>query len=742
MAMVPRSLQSQVDVGAAPAGRFEAPEAVNYGAQLATQTGQGLSQTAAQISRMASEMAQQANAARFDDAANKAANAALDLRYGKDIGYTNLSGEAALKRPDGKPLADEYTDKLNEQLIAISDSLGNDDQKAMFARFSKDLTLRFRGEALHYEAQQNKTHQESVATATQDTAIREISLNFGDYKTVDSAVGRIRAAAEMQAQLTGKSTEWASAHALDLTSKGHALAIGAALDRGDAAGADAYLKRYSDQMSADTILRARESITKQDSAIVVNGAVDKTYTRFAPEFAGSDSNRALNIMWGSESNNRQYDKTGNVIASGKGARGISQVMPDTAPEAAKLAGLAWNPELFYRKMTGDPVKDQEAIDYNRALGKAYFTKQLQDFKGDVGQTFAAYNAGPRWVKEAVERSKKATPGTQEADWFWQLNNDKRSAASHEETKNYVINNLRAYNSGKGRGMPSQKAVDDSVLTDLGPNATEAQKQAALQQSRQRYAALVASQKEQGYQVANNAISTLAQNGGDYAALPASVRDNLPFDLVDQVKGYAERVASGQVRSNPKVYDKLTDSAFLAKLSDGEFGMMRADLESKDFQQFAKERAALKAGKALNAAGDIPRESINASLANKLVSMGINPSPGKNDEKEQMRIGAIKSYVSNSVLETQAGLGRKMNDQEVDRHISGLFLRSFQFRNTVLGKEYGDVKKMPYLSMGYSDIPNAERDQIEQALKLRGVQNPSQGDVLGVYLNMKMSKSDG
>lgn len=728
MAMVPRSLQTQVDVGAAPAGRFEAPEFTNYGAQLATQTGQGLAQTATQIGRIAHELTQQANAARFDEAANKAANAALDLRYGKKNGYTNLSGEAALNRPDGKPLADEYTDKLNEHLIAISDSLGNDEQKAMFSRFSQDLTLRFRGEAMHYETQQNKTYQDSVATATQDTAVREISLTWGDPKATDSAVQRIRAAAQMQAQLTGKSPEWAQAHALDLTSRGHALAIGAALDRGDATGADAYLKRYSDQMSADTILKARESITKQDSAIVVNGAVDKTFTRMAPEFAGSDANRALNIMWSAESNNRQFDKNGNVIASGKGAIGVSQVMPKTAPEAAKLAGLDWNPELFYRKMTGDAVKDQEAIDYNRALGKAYFTKQLQDNGGRVDMAFAAYNAGPGALKDAVKRAEK------EGGSYLQY--------LPAETQKYVTNNVQAFNSGKGRGMPSQKSVDESVLTDLGPNATEAQKQAALQQSRQRYAALVASQKEQGYQVANNAISTLAQNGGDYAALPASVRDNLPFDLVDQVKGYAARVAAGQVRTNTNVYDKLTDSTFLAKLSDGEFGMMRADLEPKDFEQFSKERAALKSGKALNAAGDIPRESINASLSNKLDSLGINPHPGKSDDTGRMRIGAIKQYVSNSVLEAQAGLGRKMNDQEVDRHINGLFLRSFQFRRTILNQEYGDVKKMPYLSMSYGDIPSNDRDQIEVALKARGVEKPSEGDVLGVYLNMKMSKDNG
>jgi len=96
-----------------------------------------------------------------------------------------------------------------------------------------------------------------------------------------------------------------------------------------------------------------------------------------------------------ESGGRQFDKNGSVVMSGKGATGIAQVMPATAPEAAKLAGLEWDPERFRN--------DQE---YNRRLGRAYFDKQLATF-GDERMALAAYNAGPGATARAVARARQS-----------------------------------------------------------------------------------------------------------------------------------------------------------------------------------------------------------------------------------------------------------------------------------------------------------------------------------------------
>lgn len=76
--------------------------------------------------------------------------------------------------------------------------------------------------------------------------------------------------------------------------------------------------------------------------------------------------------------------------SKKGATGVMQVMPDTGPEAAQLAGLPWDPEAY---------KNDAA--YNEIIGIAYLSQQLRKYKGDVAKALAAYNAGPDKTDHAL-----------------------------------------------------------------------------------------------------------------------------------------------------------------------------------------------------------------------------------------------------------------------------------------------------------------------------------------------------
>ncbi|PNU05803.1 hypothetical protein A8V01_14655 [Novosphingobium guangzhouense] len=77
------------------------------------------------------------------------------------------------------------------------------------------------------------------------------------------------------------------------------------------------------------------------------------------------------------------NRDGSFRTSPAGAIGPAQVMPDTAPEAARLAGLPFD-ERRYRS---DPA-------YNEALGQAYYREMLRQFDGDAEKAAAAYNAGP------------------------------------------------------------------------------------------------------------------------------------------------------------------------------------------------------------------------------------------------------------------------------------------------------------------------------------------------------------
>ena len=100
-------------------------------------------------------------------------------------------------------------------------------------------------------------------------------------------------------------------------------------------------------------------------------------------------------MIGVESNGQQFGRDGKPLTSSAGAIGIAQVMPTTAPEAARLAGLPYD-ETRYRT---DP-------EYNRALGRAYFEEKVREFDGDLVKAAAAYNAGAGNVRRAIRRAQQ------------------------------------------------------------------------------------------------------------------------------------------------------------------------------------------------------------------------------------------------------------------------------------------------------------------------------------------------
>lgn len=82
-------------------------------------------------------------------------------------------------------------------------------------------------------------------------------------------------------------------------------------------------------------------------------------------------------------------KTGAFRTSPKGAIGPGQVMPATAPEAARLAGVPFDDHLYRTDAA-----------YNDKLGEAYYSHQLAKF-GDPVKAAAAYNGGASRVTRAI-----------------------------------------------------------------------------------------------------------------------------------------------------------------------------------------------------------------------------------------------------------------------------------------------------------------------------------------------------
>lgn len=722
MPRVPTYDSFQATPNTLPQTQLAAIQMPDTAGKQAQEMGRAMMAGGQQIGQVALDMQQQANQLRVDDALNKAKETALKLTYDKDAGFTNLKGINALERPDGKPLAEEYADKLKEQIQQIGGGLGNDAQRQVFSMRSNDIITAMRGNAIQHEAQEFKTYALSTSEGIQSTALREIGLNWKNPDTVNSAVERIRAETYRQAQLLGKSAEWQEAQARKLTSNGHKVALMSALEQNDPMYADAYLKKYSGQMDADDILAVRGHITKEVDARVGVGAAGEVMRQMQPRIVTSEAERAFNIAVGTESNGKQFAKDGTPLTSPKGAIGIAQVMPDTAPEAAKLAGLPWDENRY---------KTDAA--YNKALGMAYFQQQLQTNGGDLAKSYAAYNAGPGRLADAIKKAEKsaklakADPSLKVHTWLDFM---------PEETRNYVAKNMKAYDAGQGQSArPTFQEIDDQLRADPRLAASPSRYKIARDEAARQFEEQTKAIKQREEEAVATAMRGVIENGGRFSDLPVSIRAALPPKEVDNLIGFAQKISKGDDTTSLYLYNSLTANPDkLARMSDNEFFALRRELSETDFKHFSNERAKRTGNNpGSNGPGDLNSQGIKQALDERLRIMGTDPTPKDDGGKDAARIGGLRKFVNDYFMTAQREAGKKFTDAEVAVHIDNLFAKNATF------KGWFSTSSGPMLGMKAGDIPSAEKAAIEAAFKRQGNDNPSDAQVLDIYWKRQLAR---
>lgn len=693
--------------------RFDAPQfqastpSVDPGAQMQS-FGQAADKLGGTLAAIDNEALARANALRVDDAINQAREASMRLAYDKDAGYTNARGRLALERESGKPLSAEYLEQLDKHLSGIADGLGNDAQRAAFRAKANDLRVSFEGGVRRHESQEFQTYALSVREGTIANRMQEIGLNYNDPAKVDEAIVSIRAAAYDMATLTGKSAEWAEAQSRKSVSNAHKTALAAALDRNDVVFADKYLAKYGKDMDADDLLQARGLITKEmDLRVGVSAAAD-VVERAAPKMYAPDFERVVNITMQTESGGRRYGPDGKLLESSAGAKGEMQVMDATNGD----------PGFGVR-----PAKDNSPEERAR-VGRDYLAAMVREYDGDLAKAWAAYNAGPGALNEAIKRAEQSAklaakdPAINAHTWL-----DFMPA----ETRAYVTKNVAAYGAGGGQGeAPTLDALKTELRArpELAGNparlkAAEAEVEARFKEKQ----AAIKAREEQGVA---QAMRVLAQNGGDFNALPPAVRAMIPPTKLDDVMGFGKRIRDGLDETDLGLYAKLSSNpGALAAMTDDQFFSLRGRLSDGDFKHFAKDRAKARTGETKNTAADLPTTAIKASLDNRLRMIGMDPTP-KDGSSEAARVGAIRQFIDRYVLAAQAEAGKKFTDAEVDRHVDALFMRAVKTEGVI-----SDSLK-PMMGIDLDDIPDGDKAAIKSALAKRGHTDPTDAQILNIY----------
>ena len=114
--------------------------------------------------------------------------------------------------------------------------------------------------------------------------------------------------------------------------------------------------------------------------------------------------------------------------SGMGARGIMQILPETARATARRNNVAFSPA----RLTADPA-------YNTQLGAAYLGQLLNDESGSVVLALAAYNAGAGRVQQWIAAyGDPRTPAIEPIDWAMRIPFDETRAYVEQVEQNLQV----------------------------------------------------------------------------------------------------------------------------------------------------------------------------------------------------------------------------------------------------------------------------------------------------------------
>lgn len=399
MPIVPTTQGRQVESRGVQTGGFSAFTGPNMGDALAGATDAYLG--------VLGQAKQRANVAMTQDASLQLSAISNDLMTNPDSGFMNLQGKNAI----GK--SQQYVQKFDSQVENIAGALPDEQSRAAFLQQAQQQRIQFATQTARHESGQVRQYEAGMQQATLQQLSRQ-ALSPGMFnQSAMNAYQSIIAYGDAH----GQSSE-------EVEQNWQSWRENAAKGASDAW----YVPMYQQMLGPQ-------------------GKIEVTDTP-------SEAQLFSAMIW-NESGGNQYAKDGSPLVSLKGAAGVAQVMESTGPEAARLAGVAWDRD----KWLNDPR-------YNAALGKAYFGAQMKKYDNNPVLAVAAYNAGPGAVDGWI--NKLGDPRTDA------ISNEQFAAAiPFDETRNYV-----AKVTGSAGAIPGS-ATMESLANQPFWNAMSPENKAAM-----------------------------------------------------------------------------------------------------------------------------------------------------------------------------------------------------------------------------------------------------------------------
>lgn len=683
----------QVGQATTPNSRFTAPSPDQFmgGVRQAAQLGQAASQALDTAGRIQLDVMQQEqdklDTAAILDATTRLSQFENDSLYGES-GYLTRKGKNAMGlAADAQKAHDDFTKQVTADLKL------NERQQLAFVKIATQRRQSLAGTLGNYELQQRNAYVLEQADASLAQDVENARRAAGNPDVIDMMLGNSEATIRATAQLGGFSAEKTDQAILAQRSRIRTAALASMVEK-DPRAAQAYLDKFRDDFTAADFAKAEQVIVPAVKKVDAIDAAEVAY-----RVAGITADSVFQGMIGQESRGRHFDDKGQPLTSPKGAVGVAQVMPDTAPEAARLAGLPWD-ENRYKT---DPQ-------YNLALGKAYYNAQVQKY-GDPLIAAAAYNAGPGAVDGWLKKYGDPTKGEIAlAEWIAKI--------PYKETRNYVAGLVR---DGTGGGV--DRSTTQAVAALQGIRDPEVRGMAE-KLVREKLAADKQARDEQ-YAGALDQAAAIVQQSGSFANIPPSLWAQLKPE--DRAK-----LQQGPVKSS----DPNTLAMFEFQpetITVQNVQKARPNLTESDFRKY------------MAIAQDPKRDDkvFEVSIDSDMFKLGIAQAgiefDGDKQEKATQELD-LRMKFKRMIDQEQQEKKRKLTMDE-KQALLGMLLKPVKIRaieNSWFGGPSPTTMDVPFFRVKNQQnviIPSETRRRIEQDFAARGIQATPQR-VLNAYLALK------
>lgn len=702
--------QQQVNVQNLPSARernFITPEVL--GADIARGVGQ-VGNTMAGIWQKEQE---KADVAAIMDADRQLAETELRLFNDPETGAYARRGRNTFGLPD------QVFPEWDKQVADIEARLTPAQRDAFRRNATARRTDLQRGLSRHI-LQESERYYTDEAKAYVGAAQRSAAANFTDPERVSIEIDRAKRAVLSMPGMDGMSPQAQNEALLSAESGIHRAVVERMLAE-DPTSAEKYLLRNQDRMALGDLEDLRETIRPLTRARTVQSIADEIWNGGGYGTGPVATNTVWQNMLKRESGNRQFDADGNPLTSPAGAVGIAQVMPGTGPEAARLAGLPWDEERF-----------KTDADYNAALGRAYFDKQVETF-GNEALAAAAYNAGPgavqKWLKEIGDPRKGEVTM---AEFVGRI--------PFKETREYV--QAVATTTGDPPATASREPTLSSLMAQTRTIADPKDRREVQAEITRRWQLKEAEESER------NEVMTEDINAAiESAPAGARLEDVLTPEQLRwaQREGKAgawqnrlvSRIRDAEVVTDPRTMTTL--QALFTRAENGDAAAVaevkamnpveyfdRLDPTARDYVQ--RRRAALVApARSTEKPADFATED-ELMRVTVFEPLGITAKPkeGEDEDAAALRTQFMQSYWAR-LNEVQKEKGRAASSEEKQQIMRDLMIPfAVTTKNRLLPDSTSEVRAFQV------EVPDDQRAMIVDAYRRRFQRAPSEAEILAAY----------